>query len=90
MSPTPNWSPQGRASGDLLSRHAHAPKSAAKIYRHKAWQPIAGIGHPLLLRLKHRLGYIKGPEKVKLAALPLPPSPTPNWTPRRIASEPAL
>ena len=89
MSPPPNWSPKGRARRDLSIRHVHAPKSAIKIYRHKAWQPIAGIGHPLLLRLTHRLRYIKGPEKVKLAALPLPRARRLTGR-RQSAGEPAL
>ena len=85
MSPPPNWSPKGRASQDRSIRHVRAPQSAFEIYRHKAWQPLAVIGHPLLLRLTH----IKGPEKVKLTALPLPRARglTGRW---RKASEPVL
>jgi hypothetical protein len=83
VSPPPNWSPKGRASRDRSIRHVHAPKSAIKIYRHKAWQPIAGIGHPLLLRLTHRLGYIKGSRENEVGCSAPPPSPTPNWTPAK-------
>ena len=72
MSPTPNWSPEGRAARDLSNRHVRAPQSASEIHRHKAWQPLAGIGHPLSLRLTHRRDHIKDPGKVKMTALPLP------------------
>jgi hypothetical protein len=72
VSPPPNWSPQGRARQDLLIRHARAPQSAFEVHRHNAWQPFAGIGHPLSLRFMHGCDHIKDPENMKRTALPLP------------------
>jgi hypothetical protein len=72
VSPPPNWSPEGRAVEDLSIRHVRAPQSAFEVHQRKAWQPLAGIGHPLSLRLTSRRDHIKGPEKVRMTALPLP------------------
>jgi hypothetical protein len=71
VSPPPNWSPQGRASKDLLIRQARAPQSAFEVHRYNTWQPFAGIGHPLSLRLMPRRDPSKDPENVKRTALPL-------------------
>ena len=50
MSPPPNWSREGRATKDLLIGQIRAPQSAFEVHWRKAWQPVAGIGHPLSLR----------------------------------------
>jgi hypothetical protein len=49
VSPSPNWSPQGRTAKDLSIRHVRAPQSAFEVHGFKAWQPFPGIGHPLSL-----------------------------------------
>ena len=63
MSPTPNWSREGRATKDLSIRQVRAPQSACKVHRHRAWQPIAVIGHPLSLRFSPRRGALIHPPK---------------------------
>ena len=89
MSPPPNWSPEGRASKDPLIWHVHAPQSAFEIYRHRAWQPIAGIGHPLPLHFMHGCDHTKGSENVEMTALPLPRARRLTGR-RRKANEPVL
>lgn len=55
MSPPHNSSLTGQAMKDYPLGQAHAPTSALRILGQKAWQRIAGIGHPLPLRFFIRI-----------------------------------
>jgi hypothetical protein len=61
VSPPPNWSPKGRATKDLSIGQIRAPQSASEVHRHKAWQPVPGIGHPLSLHFSPRRGALTHP-----------------------------
>jgi hypothetical protein len=61
VSPPPNWSREGRATKDLSIGQIRAPQSASEVHRRKAWQPVPGIGHPLLLRFSPRRGALIRP-----------------------------